>query len=94
VANLLAQDLDFFSTGSASQRECYKVEAARGGRRGSGTNESWEYIRKIKQVLFWFHCGALADDGEQIEICRQFAEKFAKRGDLKPEALDHWPKAV
>lgn len=45
------------------------------------------YVARLKRVMFWFHSGRLADQGQEVATCRRLAESFVAKGQIKPEAL-------
>jgi hypothetical protein len=83
-------DLDSHEMFQALNRQCAQVEASMRGRggpqaRADGGNE---YVGRLKRVMFWFHCGGLADNGEEAATCHRIAVKLVEKEQLKPEALD------
>lgn len=67
IASLSDPGLDFFRTFQAFERECARVEASMSGRGGpqARADGGGQYVARLKRVMFWFHHGALADDGNE-----------------------------
>ena len=83
-------DLGFLEIFEAFDRECARVEASMRGRGGpqARADGGYEYVARLKRVLFWLHHGVLADSGEEARTCHRIAEKLVEKGHFKPEALN------
>ena len=89
VERAISRDAGFNDLTQVFQNECGSVEHMMRGRGGpqARADGGHTYVARLKRVLFWFHHGVLADQGQERDTCHRLAEKLVARGDLKTEAL-------